>query len=310
MTKCRPLGRGFPVPGLNEEAARTGAGHKNMAGRADRSALPLDDYPEATETEDRQFVTALARGLSVLRAFQPGDGVLGNGDIAERTGLPKPTVSRLTHTLTRLGYLVHAERLGKYRLGPGVLSLGYSLLANMDIRKIARPYLQEFANASGLSLALGSRDRLNMVYLEHARDAGSVTLRLDIGSHIPIATTAMGRAFLAAIPEDERAYLMTAMAERAGPAWPVMAKGIERAVRQVETQGFCTSFGEWQHDVNAVGVPLRSLDGATVMALNCGGPAFLHKPEKLEAEWGPRLVNVARTIEAEMQNGFAAQGTW
>ena len=281
-----------------------------MTGRADRRTLPVGDYPEATEGEDRQFVTALARGLSVLRAFQPGDGVLGNGDIAERTGLPKPTVSRLTHTLTRLGYLTHAERLGKYRLGPGVLSLGYSLLANMDIRKIARPYMQELANASGLSLALGARDRLNMVYLEHARDAGSVTLRLDIGSHIPIATTAMGRAFLAAIPENERAYLMSAMAERAGAAWPPMAKGVERALRQVAETGFCTSFGEWQQDVNAVGVPLRSMDGATVMALNCGGPAFLHKPEKLEAEWGPRLVNVARTIEKEMQNGFAAQGPW
>ena len=118
--------------------------------------LPLEDFPEKTELEDRQFVTALARGLSVMRAFQPGDGILGNGDIAERTGLPKPTVSRLTHTLTRLGYLVHAERLGKYRLGPGVLSLGYSLLANMDIRKIARPYMQELANASGLGIALGA----------------------------------------------------------------------------------------------------------------------------------------------------------
>ncbi|PIW29786.1 MAG: IclR family transcriptional regulator [Rhodospirillales bacterium CG15_BIG_FIL_POST_REV_8_21_14_020_66_15] len=281
-----------------------------MTGRAEHSVQPLDNVPEITESDDRQFVTALARGLSVLRAFQPGDGVLGNGDLAERTGLPKPTVSRLTHTLTRLGYLVHAERLGKYRLGPGVLSLGYSLLANMDIRKIARPYMQELANASGLSLALGARDRLNMVYLEHARDAGSVTLRLDIGSHIPIATTAMGRAFLAAIPEDERAYLMSAMAERAGAGWPAVARGIERAVCQVAEKGFCTSFGEWQHDVNAVGVPLRSMDGATVMALNCGGPAFLHKPDRLEAEWGPRLVNVARTIEAEMRNGLAAQGSW
>jgi DNA-binding IclR family transcriptional regulator len=281
-----------------------------MTARADRSATPLDDISDSIETEDRQFVTALARGLSVLRAFQPGDSVLGNGDLAERTGLPKPTVSRLTHTLTRLGYLVHAERLGKYRLGPGVLSLGYSLLANMDIRKIARPYMQELANLSGLSLALGARDRLNMVYLEHARDAGSVTLRLDIGSHVPIATSAMGRAFLTAIPGDERAYLMAAMAERAGTAWPAMQRGIERALEQVAARGYCTSFGEWQHDVNAVGVPVRSMDGATVMALNCGGPAFLHKPEKLEEEWGPRLVNMARTIEGEMQSGMTAQGIW
>ena len=272
--------------------------------------LPLEDFPEKTELEDRQFVTALARGLSVMRAFQPGDGILGNGDIAERTGLPKPTVSRLTHTLTRLGYLVHAERLGKYRLGPGVLSLGYSLLANMDIRKIARPYMQELANASGLGIALGARDRLSMVYLEHARDAGTVTLRLDVGSHVPIATTAMGRAFLAAIPDTEREYLMVAMAERAGAEWPKIERGIKRAMDQIAAKGYCTSFGEWEHDVNAIRAPLRSLDGATIMAINCGGPAFIHKPERMEEEWGPRLVNTVRTIEKEMQSGFAAHGPW
>src|SRR5256885_13076191 len=49
---------------------------------------------------DRKFVTALARGLEVLRVFTPTEGLLGNGEIAERTGLPKPTVSRLTYTLT------------------------------------------------------------------------------------------------------------------------------------------------------------------------------------------------------------------
>ena len=62
---------------------------------------------------DRKFVTALARGLEVLRAFTPTEGLLGNGEIAERTGLPKPTVSRLTYTLTKLGYLAHVERLGE-----------------------------------------------------------------------------------------------------------------------------------------------------------------------------------------------------
>ena len=66
---------------------------------------------------DRQFVTALARGLEVLRAFGPGSGPLGNQEIAEFAGLPKPTVSRLTHTLTKLGYLNYLPRLGKYELG-------------------------------------------------------------------------------------------------------------------------------------------------------------------------------------------------
>src|SRR5215469_5383641 len=77
---------------------------------------------------DRKFVAALARGLEVLRAFTATDGLLGNGEIVERTGLPKPTVSRLTYTLTKLGYLTYVERLGKYQLAPAALALGYSAL--------------------------------------------------------------------------------------------------------------------------------------------------------------------------------------
>src|SRR5580704_6893911 len=92
---------------------------------------------------DRKFVTALARGLEVLRACTPTEGLLGNGELVERTGLPKPTVSRLTYTLTKLGYLAYAERLGKYQLAPAALSLGYSALANMRIRQLARGPMQK-----------------------------------------------------------------------------------------------------------------------------------------------------------------------
>ena len=100
------------------------------SGREDRDAT----------AKDRKFVAALARGLEVLRAFTPSEGVLGNRDIAQRTGLPKPTVSRLTYTLTKLGYLSYVARIGKYQLAPGALAIGYSTLANMRIRQVARPY--------------------------------------------------------------------------------------------------------------------------------------------------------------------------
>ncbi len=58
---------------------------------------------------DRHFVTALARGLELLACFRHGDRMLGNQDLARRCGLPKSTVSRLTNTLTKLGYLVFVE---------------------------------------------------------------------------------------------------------------------------------------------------------------------------------------------------------
>ena len=91
---------------------------------------------------DRQFATTLARGLEVLRCFTPLEPLLGNKEISVRTGLPKPTVSRLTYTLTKLGYLRHNMRLGKYQLGSAVLSIGYPLLASMNVRQVARPHMR------------------------------------------------------------------------------------------------------------------------------------------------------------------------
>jgi DNA-binding IclR family transcriptional regulator len=224
--------------------------------------------------------------------------MLGNQEIAQRTGLPKPTVSRLTHTLTKLGYLTYSARLGKYQLGTPVLSLGYAALANMDVRLVARPFMQELAEFSGASVALGSRDRLDLVYIEYCRSGATVTLRLDLGSRIPIATTSMGRALLAALPDDERRHLMDFIAKRERMRWPKVRAGIERAIEDVATRGFTLSVGEWQKDVNAVGAPLVPPDGSPIIAVNCGGPAYLLPRERLEQEIGPRLVNLVRNVEA------------
>jgi hypothetical protein len=103
---------------------------------------------KAAGKEDRHFVTALARGLSVLSCFSSGEKMLGNLDIAKRCKLPKSTVSRLTYTLTKLGYLVYVEETGKYRLGTSTLALGSAMLARLDVRDLARPLMQELADFS------------------------------------------------------------------------------------------------------------------------------------------------------------------
>lgn len=250
--------------------------------------------------KDRQFVTALARGLDVLRCFRPGERMLGNQEIAKRTGLPKPTVSRLTYTLTRLGYLRHSAELSKYSLGSGVLSLGYTLLANHDIRRLAKPIMQDLAEQARASVSMGTRDRLSMVYVENCRCSTTVTLSMDVGSTIPIATTAMGRAFLAALPEWERDYLLDHIRKRDAENWPKVRASLDRALREFEERGFCSSIGEWQKDVSAVGVPLAVPDGH-IIAFSCGGPSFTLKRGQLESDLGPRLVNMVREVKGQMQ---------
>lgn len=257
---------------------------------------------KAAPEHDRKFVIALARGLDVLRAFTATEGLLGNQEIAARTGLPKATVSRLTYTLTKLGYLTHVERLSKYQLAPAALSIGYSALVNMRIRQIARPYMQELADYTGASVALGSRDRLSFIYIEHCRSDASTMLRLDLGARIPISTTAMGRALLVAMPENEREWLMVHIAKREKDRWSKVRAGIERNLKDFRTRGFTLSVGDWQPDVRAVGVPLVPADGSGAFAFNCGAPAFQLTREKLESDIGPRLVNMVRNIEAALSS--------
>jgi DNA-binding IclR family transcriptional regulator len=249
---------------------------------------------------DRKFVAALARGLEMLRAFTPTEGLLGNGELAQRTGLPKPTVTRLTYTLTRLGYLIYVERLGKYQLAPAALALGYSALANMRIRQIARGYMQTLADWTDASVALGTRDRLDLIYVEHCRSRHGVMLRLGLGSRIPIATTAMGLALLAGLPETEREWLLGYLKRQEGKRWPQLRAGIERAIGDVAERGFTLSIGEWERDINAVGVPLVAPDGSGAFAFNCGAPSFQFTRERLESEIGPRLVNMVRNVETDL----------
>lgn len=263
-----------------------------------RAVVSKTRSDEAGERKDRQFVTALKRGLEVLRCFENGERFLGNQDIAKRTGLPKPTVSRLTYTLTKLGYLNYSENFGKYQLGTGVLSLGSSLLANLDIRQIARPFMEEIANATQSSVALGVRDHLDMIYIENCRGRATFTLDLDVGSRIPIATTAMGRAYLCGLPEGERDYLMSHLRIRYEENWQKLKKGIEQAFKDYQDRGFCFSIEDWRKGVNAVGVPLAGKGALGGFAFNCCGPSFQLSPEMLEQDVGPRLATMVRNIEA------------
>ena len=111
----------------------------------------------------------------------------------------RPTVSRLTYTLTRLGYLTHLARLVKFQLAP---ALGYAALAHTGIRRVARPFMQQLADDTGGSVALGCRDRL--IYIGHCCSDAAVTVHLDLGSRIPNADTAIVRALITALPEAER----------------------------------------------------------------------------------------------------------
>ncbi len=282
----------------NDERRSPAEGASTEAEVSAFEAVLIDPMQEKDEElKDRQFVTALARGLELLRCFTPRESLLGNQELAKKTGLPKPTVSRLTHTLTRLGYLRHLPLSGKYQLEVGVMSFGYAMLSNLSIRALARPLMEEMAGYAKAAVAMAARDRLSMVYLDVVHGEANLTMRRQVGSHLSLHRSAIGRACLAAMPEDEREFILGHIRKRHPEDWPEVRKGLERAFRDYADYGFCLSLGEWQRDVNAVGVALHH-ESHGLLAFNCGGPSFHLKREKLEDDIGPRLLHMVHNIEA------------
>ena len=282
----------------NDERPSPAEGASTEAEVSAFEAVLIDPMQEKDEElKDRQFVTALARGLELLRCFTPRESLLGNQELAKKTGLPKPTVSRLTHPLTRLGYLRHLPHSGKYQLEVGVMSFGYAMLSNLSIRALARPLMEEMAGYAKAAVAMAARDRLSMVYLDVVHGEANLTMRRQGGSHLSLHRSAIGRACLAAMPEDEREFILGHIRKRHPEDWPEVRKGLERAFRDYADYGFCLSLGEWQRDVNAVGVALHH-ESHGLLAFNCGGPSFHLKREKLEDDIGPRLLHMVHNIEA------------
>ncbi len=261
--------------------------------------MGLEDISDTEPQKDRQFVTALARGLEILRCFKTDAPLLGNQEIAKNTGLPKTAVSGLTYALTELGYLRYLKDLRKYQLGTAVLALGYGLLNNMDVIKIARPILQELADYAQAAVGLLAQDRLNMVYLENTYpNTNAIVLRHRAGDLIPMAVTSAGRAFLCAASEENRNYLMDQIRLRDELSWPQFKKGIEQGLKDYEAFGFCMSLGEYNKNVNGISVPIKSpLGGSDIMVVSCGAAAFQMRRHIIEDDIGPRLALMADQIE-------------
>lgn len=276
--------------------ARNG-NHEQDASRLMKGANPdlaaalVDDAPTG------QFVTALARGLELLRCFSPRDNVLGNQDLARMTNLPKPTVTRLTNTLMQLGCLKREVHSGKYQLDVGVLGFGYAMLSNLAIRTVAHPLMKQLANHAQAAVAMAARDRLQMVYLDVVQGQGNMTMRRQIGSYLPMAQSSVGRACLAAMPETEREFVLDHIRQRESDQWPAIRKGLDKAFRDFADYGFCLSVGEWHRDVNSVAVPLLHPQYG-LLTFNCGGPSFQLPREQLVDDIGPRLINMVNNIGA------------
>lgn len=253
----------------------------------------------ADSADDAAFATTLAKGLVVLEAFKAGATELGNMELSTLTGIPRPTVARLTHTLAELGYLRYAPGRAKYRVGARALRMAHPLLADMQFRQLARPMMQELAQSVRGTVSIGLLDATSMIYVETAR-AGDVGPHVpDIGMPIPVVMTAMGRAAAAILPPAEAAQLERRIVAEDSELWAAFQGKYRAGLAQCVSRGFCTCWGEYMASIHAVAAPLfHASEAKQSFSINCGIPAFRLQPGQLEGEIGPRIAALANSIRA------------
>jgi len=235
---------------------------------------------------------SLERGVDILRAFRPGSTLLGNGELAERTGLSPATVSRLTQTLVATGLLEHDRAARAYRLAAPVLSLAHAMRTGSVVLQVAAPLMRALAEKLRINVGLAVADRSEMLYLESIRYNRRVSLRSVVsGQRVPIELTSLGRAWLAVAPPQRRAALFAEFAARRGD-WPQLSREIERSIESVRRRGWCVA--SWQPEIVALATPLR-MHSAEGHVLNVS-VSSTDSPKDVAAELSAPLLALARQI--------------
>jgi IclR family pca regulon transcriptional regulator len=126
------------------------------------------------------FIEALARGLDVIRAFEPKRPTMTLSEVAAATGLARPTARRMLLTLEELGYIRTAQ--GGFALTPRVLELGMAYIGSTSIWEIARPHMEQLVGHTGESSSLAQLVGSDIVYVSRVAVPKIITLAVTIGT--------------------------------------------------------------------------------------------------------------------------------
>jgi DNA-binding IclR family transcriptional regulator len=273
-----------------------------MAAISSLDPSPVSRAKPAIDQADPSFATTLAHGLDLLAAFRNASGSLSNADLAQHTGLSRPTVSRLTYTLAQLGYLKRCAK-GRFELGLGILAAAYPVLSALKVRQLARPLMRDFAAYAGGTVSIAMPFGLDFIYVETLRTTDAVPHVPDVGFTGTLATTAVGRALLSLYTQDElAAHVARVKAERPEEADYVQTRTLPD-IELCRERGFAVSLGEWRREIFGVAAPLYRTPTGDCLSVNCGIPSFRFSAEQIERECGPRILGLARSIRSLVANG-------
>lgn len=243
---------------------------------------------------------SLERGLNIMRAFRHGVDLLTNADIAERTGLVRPTVSRLCRSLVESGFLEYDTHRRGYRLSIASLSLALSFRSSEPELESALSLMRDLAQGRQVNVGIATADLDEMVYLESVRfSRKGIFRRMVAGSRIPIADTSLGCAYLAGLDSTQREKMLQTLRQAHPHEWPLMKIAIQNALRTFRVKAYC--YAQWQAGMGAAAAPIHSPSGRTY-AVNISFPVGAGDAENaLLQQFAPLLLELV----AQIQQGWS-----
>jgi IclR family pca regulon transcriptional regulator len=245
------------------------------------------------------FIEALARGLDVIRAFQPRQAVMTLAAVAGAAGLARPTARRMLLTLQELGYVRAVD--GGFELTPRVLELGMTYVLSRDLWDVARPHMEALVARTHESSSIAQLDGSDIVYVARVAVPKIIALAVTIGTRFPAMQTSLGKILLAALPPDQ-AELQLAEPSRSGitARWqPGLDERIAE-LRTVRARGWSLTDEQLALGIRSAAAPLRDGTGQVIAALNVTVHAAETPVDKLTGEYLPLLLQAASAISADL----------
>jgi IclR family pca regulon transcriptional regulator len=260
---------------------------------AERGQLSIAE--EINALTDPDFMTSLARGLAVIRAFADSRKPQTIAQVSQRTGIPRAAVRRCLHTLRQLGY-VDAE-LNNFSLRPKVLTLGYSYLSSTPLTIAAQPCLDGVSKALGESSSLAVLEEDQVLYVARAAASRVMSVSLSAGSRLPAYCTSLGRVLLAQLPAAELdAYFARADLQPKTEHTITSETRLREVLAQVARDGYALNNEELELGLRSIAVPVRGASGRVLAALNVGAQAMRVSPDRMVEEFLPVLRQGAQEL--------------
>ena len=276
-----------------------GSSQRSAASSTPRAATHPDPGNALFRAGDPDFMTSLARGLHVIRAFAGTDRRLSIADVSRATGLTRAVVRRCLYTLRELGYAATDGRA--YRLQPRILSLGYSYLSTAPIAIAAQPVLQELSERVGEATTVAVLDEGAVVYVARASTQRIMSVTLGVGSRLPAYCTALGRALLASLPPEQAANELSRAELVPHTRFTVTSRQrLAEILAQVRAEGYALNDQELEIGLRAIAVPVRNVADRTVAAMNVSAQAARLSRRELIENALPQLRTAAERLGGQL----------